>query len=110
MTAPSMSPELLDLVAERFRALAEPARLDILLAMRGGERTVGELVAATGLGTANVSKHLQLLHAAGFATRRKDGVHVRYALAGDDVFRFCDIMCGRIAAEHEARRRVVTGG
>ena len=41
-------------------------------ALREGERTVGELVAATGSPTANVSKHLQLLHNAGFLTRRKD--------------------------------------
>ena len=99
--------EKIELVTERFRALAEPARLHLMTALRHGERTVGELVEATGLGTANVSKHLQLLHAAGFVTRRKEGLHVRYALADDDVFQLCDIVCGRLEAEAAARRRVL---
>ena len=107
--APALTPEMIELVAERFRALAEPARLHIMQALRGGEQTVGELVAATGLGTANVSKHLQLLHGAGLVTRRKEGLHVHYGLAGEDVFRLCDIMCGRLAAEAESRRRVIAG-
>lgn len=99
----SMTPELLGLVAERFKALAEPARLAILNALRGGEMTVTELIEETGLNQANVSKHLQLLHATGYVTRRKDGLFVYYALADRDVFRLCDIMCGRI--EHEVRTR-----
>ena len=105
--AQHLSPEMIALVAERFRALAEPARLHLMQALRRGEQTVGELVEATGLGTANVSKHLQLLHGAGFVTRRKDGLYVYYGLAGEDVFRLCDIMCGRLAAEAESRRRVL---
>ena len=100
---------MIDLVTERFRALAEPARMHIMQELRGGERTVGELVAATGLGTANVSKHLQQLHGTGFVTRRKEGLYVYYGLAGSDVFRLCDIMCGRIAAESEQRRRALAG-
>ena len=35
----------------------------------------------TELGQANVSKHLQLLHAMGFVTRRRDGLFVHYSLA-----------------------------
>ncbi|HEU4643368.1 MAG TPA: metalloregulator ArsR/SmtB family transcription factor [Gemmatimonadaceae bacterium] len=107
MTNTRLTPEKITLVAERFRVLAEPARLHIMTALREGERSVGELADATGLGTANVSKHLQLLHAAGFVTRRKEGLHVRYALADRDVFRLCDIMCGRLEAEAESRRRVL---
>jgi DNA-binding transcriptional ArsR family regulator len=105
----NLTPEMIALVADRFRALAEPARLHIMQALRGGDHTVGELVESTGLGTANVSKHLQLLHGAGFVTRRKDGLFVYYGLAGEDVFHLCDIMCGRIAAETKGRTRVLAG-
>ncbi|MGZ8379265.1 MAG: ArsR/SmtB family transcription factor, partial [Gemmatirosa sp.] len=98
---------MIELVGERFRALAEPARLHLMQALRAGEQTVGDLVESTGLGTANVSKHLQLLHGAGFVTRRKEGLYVYYDLAGDDVFRLCDIMCGRLDAEAERRRKVL---
>ena len=109
MARTRLSPEMLTLVAERFRALGEPARLQLMQALRGGERTVGELVEATGLGTANVSKHLQLLHAAEFVSRRKEGLYVYYALADEDVFRLCDLMCGRIEADVERRRRALVG-
>lgn len=99
-----MTPEMLELIAERFKALAEPARLAILHALRAGERTVTELVEQTRLNQANVSKHLQLLHSQRFVTRRKEGLFVYYSLAGRDVFRLCDIMCGRLYEEVKARR------
>ena len=102
-----LTSEQIDLVAERFRALGEPARLHIMTALRRGEQTVGELVESTGLGTANVSKHLRILLAAGFVTRRKEGLFVYYGLSGEDVFRLCDIMCGRLEAEAASRRKVM---
>jgi ArsR family transcriptional regulator len=104
-----MTPELLALVGARFKALAEPARLEILNALRSGELTVGELVEETALGQANVSKHLQLLFGLGFVTRRKDGLFVYYGLADRTVFQLCDIMCGRIDAEAKARRKLLAG-
>ena len=109
MATKRLTPEMIALIAQRFAALAEPARLHIMQGLRGGERTVGELVEVTGLGTANVSKHLQLLHGAGFVTRRKEGLHVFYGLAGQDVFQLCDIMCGRLQAEAKSRRQVLAG-
>lgn len=102
-----MTPKVLGLVAERFKALAEPARLQILNALRTGEMTVSELVEETELGQANVSKHLQLLHTLGFVTRRKEGLFVYYALADRSVFQLCDIMCGRLEAEMKARRKLL---
>jgi DNA-binding transcriptional ArsR family regulator len=90
--------EQLDEIADRFKALAEPARLRILNALRDGERTVGELVEGTGLNQANLSKHLQLLHTLRFVARRKDGLFVRYRLLNNDVFVLCDIMCGALEA------------
>jgi ArsR family transcriptional regulator len=90
--------DLFQPVAERFRALGEPARLRILNALRGGEAAVTELVEATGLSQANLSKHLQLLHSVGFVTRRKEGQFVYYALADQDIFLLCDLMCGRLPA------------
>lgn len=108
MSTIEMTPELLSLVAERFKALAEPARLQILNALRGGELTVGELVDVTELGQANVSKHLQLLHTLNFVSRRKEGLYVYYALADKRVFQLCDIMCGRLGAEMTARRKLLS--
>jgi DNA-binding transcriptional ArsR family regulator len=105
----ALTPEVLELVAERFRALAEPARLRILNALRKGERTVSELMEETELGQANASKHLQLLHTLGFVERRKEGLYVHYRLASEDVFQLCDIICGRLAAEADARAQLLQG-
>jgi DNA-binding transcriptional ArsR family regulator len=99
--------ELIELIAGRFKALGEPARLNLLNALRGGEMTVNELVDATGLGQANVSKHLQSLYAAKFVDRRKEGLFTYYALADRDVFRLCDLMCGRIEEELAGHRKVL---
>jgi DNA-binding transcriptional ArsR family regulator len=101
-----LTAELLELIAERFKALAEPARLNILNTLRAKEMTVSELMAATGLGQANTSKHLQLLYTLGFVERRKDGLFVHYRLASEDVFELCDIMCGRLVHETSVRNRL----
>lgn len=108
MATKPMTPELLELLAERFRALAEPTRLQILNTLRRGEATVSELIDATGLGQANVSKHLQMLYGLGFVSRRKDGLYVYYALADRSVFKLCDIMCGRMEAEARERRKLLS--
>lgn len=105
----TMTPGLLALIAERFKALAEPARLQILNALRRGEMTVSELVEDTALGQANVSKHLQLLHSLRFVNRRKDGLYVYYALADKSVFQLCDIVCGRLETEMKVHRKLLAG-
>lgn len=95
-----LSPALLHELSERFKALGEPARLQLLAALRSGEQSVTELVESTGLGQANVSKHLQQLCNAGFISRRKEGTFAYYALADADVFTICDLMCGRVEQDH----------
>ncbi|MGH9221907.1 MAG: ArsR/SmtB family transcription factor [Vicinamibacterales bacterium] len=96
MRGKRLAPEMLRAVAERFKVLAEPARLSVLNQLRGGPCSVSELIEATGLNQANLSKHLQLLHAHGFVVRRRDGAFVIYDLADRSVFELCDIMCGQL--------------
>jgi len=103
------TPELLERVAARFRALAEPARLAVLHALEDGERTVTELVELTGLAQGNLSKHLQQLYAAGFVTRRREGLFVQYALADDGVLQLCALMCDRLDEDVETARAVLAG-
>jgi DNA-binding transcriptional ArsR family regulator len=95
---------LLEPLAERFKALGEPARLRILRELRDGELSVSELMDATGLQQANLSKHLQLLHAMKFVARRKEGLYVYYRLADEDVFALCDLVCDRMEREATASR------
>ena len=109
MSNKRLAPDTLRVVAQRFKVLAEPARLEVLNALRAGPLNVTGLIEATGLNQANLSKHLQLLHANGFVTRRRDGLFVIYAIADASVFTLCDIMCGqfeRHAAAQVKRLRV----
>jgi len=105
MSPSKLTPDAIEVIAARFKALGEPARLQILNALRDGEMTVTELVDTTALGQANVSKHLQSLYAAGFVGRRKEGLFVYYFLADKDVLKLCDLMCGRIEQELSVRRK-----
>ncbi len=101
------SPQLLDLVADRFKALSDRARLNLLQELRAGSRTVNELAAATNMGQANVSRHLAVLFANGLVARERDGVYVRYELADADVLKLCDLVCGRIESEVADRRKLL---
>ena len=107
MSRVQMTPELFELVAARFKAFGEPTRLRILHALRSGDRTVGALVAQTGLGQANLSRHLQQLLSLGFVSRTKRGLFAHYALADRDVLKLCDVMCGRLEKEAVTRKRVL---
>lgn len=107
MATKRMSPELLDMVAERFKALSDRARLSLLQELRGGSRTVNELVEATGMGQANVSRHLSQLFVNGLVARERDGVFVRYELADQDVLKLCELVCGRLESELAERRKVL---
>lgn len=72
-------------IARVASALASESRLHLLEYIAQGERSVDALAHMTGLSMANCSKHLQSLRAAGLVQARKEGLHVYYALAGDDV-------------------------
>ena len=58
--------------AEAFAVLAEPTRLRILAQLRGGERSVGELVDMLDVPQPAVSKHLKVLREAGFVSSRSE--------------------------------------
>ena len=87
---------LVELIAQRFRVLAEPMRIKLLDQLRAGDATVTELQDALEATQQNVSKHLGILHAAGMVTRTKDGNHVRYSIADEGVFELCEQVCGGV--------------
>ena len=71
-----------DVAAARFfRVLGDPTRLRILELLEGGERTVGEIVAAVAQSQPRVSTHLACLRHCGFVTAGRRGREVSYRLA-----------------------------
>jgi rhodanese-related sulfurtransferase/predicted transcriptional regulator len=75
---------LFEAIAVMGKAFASPVRLEVIDLLAQAPRTVEELARATGQSTANVSQHLQELHAAGMVKRAREGTRVRYALPGDE--------------------------
>lgn len=98
-----LSDAALQMIANRFKVLAEPMRLKILHALWDGEQTVGELIVTVGALQANVSKHLGILQQAGLVKRRKEGLNVYYRICDDTVFALCEVVCAslhdRLAAQ-----------
>lgn len=98
-----ISAEALSRIAEYFKVLSEVSRLQIVCCLKAGELNVSSIMQATGMGQANVSKHLKLLTQAGIVTRRQEGVSVYYTIANPAIFGLCDIVCDQLLALHEAR-------
>jgi DNA-binding transcriptional ArsR family regulator len=68
--------------ADAFNAVAEPRRRQILDALAGGERPVGELVHVLGLPQPQVSKHLRVLREVGAVQVREEGRRRMYRVNG----------------------------
>jgi DNA-binding transcriptional ArsR family regulator len=69
------------LIAERAKALADPSRLRIALALRtGGEMCVCDLAWVCGFAQNLVSHHVRLLRSAEVAVSRREGKLVMYRL------------------------------
>jgi rhodanese-related sulfurtransferase len=69
------------------KALASPARLELLDLLAQGERSVEELAREAGLSLANASAHLHVLARAQLVTSRKAGLRVHYRLTDPSVYR-----------------------
>lgn len=68
-------------LARLGRALADPTRCRILVAVLDGVRYPGQLAAELGLTRSNVSNHLSCLRGCGLVVATYQGRQVRYALA-----------------------------
>ena len=95
-TPPPMSEEALSLIASWFRTLAEPSRLKILRSLEEGEKNITELVAATGLTQANVSRHVQSLVEAGMVGRRREGLTAICFIADPSISDLCANVCNNL--------------
>ena len=98
-----------------FQVLADPTRRRIVDALRGGERSVNELVEVVDIGQPGVSRQLAILEDANFVVCRPEGRRRLYALRPEPfqelsqfVTAYRTIWEGRLdrfAAELERRRK-----
>ena len=63
-----------------FEVVSEPARRELMDLLIDGPRSVGELVAATGLSQPNTSRHLRILRETGLVSVTAQGQQRLYEL------------------------------
>lgn len=65
-----------------------------------------EIIETTGLGQANVSRHLKTLTQMGIVSRHPQGVNVFYRIADPTIFELCNLVCERLAmqCQHDAEQ------
>lgn len=76
--------EKADHVAGRLALVANAKRLLILCELAQGERSVGALQAAVGLGQSALSQHLARLRDAGMVDTRREGQTIHYRISDPD--------------------------
>lgn len=81
--------EIFESAARYFSVLAEPARLKILHAVCGEEKSVNAIMQATGMAQANASRHLGLMYQAGLLSRRREGTQVFYRVSDELYVELC---------------------
>jgi DNA-binding transcriptional ArsR family regulator len=69
------------------KALASPAKLELLDLVGRSERNVEDLALETGLSVADASQHVQVLRQAGLVEVHREGKFSYYRLAGKEAFR-----------------------
>lgn len=104
-----LAPQALEFIAARFRVLGEPSRLKLIAALEAGEKSVSELVGATGLSQANASRHLQTLTDSGILARRKEGLSVKSSIADPRIFDLCEHVCGSLRQRAVQHAKVLAG-
>lgn len=87
-----------DEAAALMRSLSHGARLKVLCELAGGERSVGELVEASGLSQSALSQHLARLREDGVVTTRRQAQTIYYSVADPKVLRVVrllyELYCG----------------
>ncbi len=102
-----MKDEAYELRAQVCKSLSSPARLRILDLLRGGERSVKDLVARTHVSQPNLSIHLKFLWENGILDRRQEGTTVYYRVAQPEIYDVIDIFRSIHTKRLSRQRRLV---
>jgi DNA-binding transcriptional ArsR family regulator len=87
---------------DAFQTLADPTRRRIVEVLRDGEQQVNDIVEQARIHQSGVSRHLRILHEAGFVSMRPDGQRRLYSLRPEP-FRELDGWLARYRSLWQAR-------
>jgi len=87
-----MEKRIYELHAEICKTLANPLRLEIINAIRDGEKNVNELASIVKVSQSNISQHLTIMRQKNIVSTRRDGSHIYYKLAYPEMIKACEII------------------
>lgn len=83
---------LYEMQSDVCKTLASAKRIEIISALKDGEKTVSELVEMLGVPKANVSQHLALMRHKGILKSRREGTNIYYSVSNPKVVQACALM------------------
>lgn len=89
-----------------LKAMSNPNRLELLCHMVPGERSVGQLIAATGLGQSAASQHLAVLRGQGLVETRREKQVIFYSLRGREARAILETLYGLFCSEKAEREEL----
>lgn len=77
--------EIVDKIAELFKAFGDPTRVQILSLLQQQERCVGDIAEAVQISQSAISHQLRILKQMDLIKFRREGKNILYSLADDHV-------------------------
>jgi DNA-binding transcriptional ArsR family regulator len=102
MMPPALTQAEAEAAAARLRLFAQPQRLMILACLLDGERSVGEIEAASGIGQPALSQQLADLRKGEAVAARRQSRQVYYRLSGEDVEHCVRSLCAMFGSAGKA--------
>lgn len=100
---PSVSASVLEQASRLFKAIGEVPRLRLLALLAQGEACVPQLAESEGESISTISQRLRVLRNENLVLRKRQGKHINYALADQQVI---DLVFDALAhaSEHPPQR------
>lgn len=102
-----MKKELFKLQAEICKTMANPKRLQIIYALKGAEKSAGDIAEEIGVPKANASQQLAVLKACGVLNSRREGVNIYYSISNPKIVKACALMREVLMEQLEERQSLI---
>ncbi|HHN64283.1 MAG TPA: ArsR family transcriptional regulator [Nitrospirae bacterium] len=99
---------IFEMQAEVCKTLTNPKRLEIIHALKDGEKNVTELVEILGIPKANVSQHLSVMKNRGILKSRREGVNIYYSISNPKVIEACNLMREVLTEQLKERESILS--
>jgi len=99
--------DLFRMHAEICKTFANPKRLEVINALREGEKTASELLKDINISKANLSQHMAILIEKGVVLSRREGLKVFYKLSDKKITMACDLMRQVLISHLEENNRLL---